>query len=142
MAMKKILVAVDGSEPALKAVRMACKIAGATKASVTLAYVTTPLPFSASLDESNIANIRVHQGEWAERVLQEAVEKAREAGVEAVKAFLAGSAAEAIADHASAKDFDLVVVASRGRGAVSRMLLGSVSDRLAHICKKAVLVVR
>jgi len=34
-----------------------------------------------------------------------------------------------------------VVVGSRGRGAVTRVLLGSVADRLVHICKIPVLVV-
>jgi nucleotide-binding universal stress UspA family protein len=139
---KKILVAIDGSDAALKAVHVACEIAGAAKADVTVAHVTTPLPFLASLDQSNIANIRLREGEWSERVLQEGVEKAREAGVEATKAFLAGSAAEAIANHASEKGFDLVVIGSRGRGEVSRTVLGSVSNRLVHICNKPILIVR
>ena len=38
--------------------------------------------------------------------------------------------------------FDLVVVGSKGRGAVSRVLIGSVTDRLVHICKRPILVVR
>jgi len=35
---------------------------------------------------------------------------------------------------------DLVVVGSRGRAAVARVLLGSVTDRLVHISTKPVLV--
>jgi nucleotide-binding universal stress UspA family protein len=34
-----------------------------------------------------------------------------------------------------------VVAGSRGQGAVARALLGSVSDRLAHICPKPILIV-
>jgi nucleotide-binding universal stress UspA family protein len=36
---------------------------------------------------------------------------------------------------------DLVVAGSRGQGAVARALLGSVSDRLVHLCPKPILVV-
>ncbi len=45
-------------------------------------------------------------------------------------------------DYQALSDADLVVVGSKGRGAVSRMLVGSVTDRLVHISKKPVLVVR
>jgi nucleotide-binding universal stress UspA family protein len=37
---------------------------------------------------------------------------------------------------------DLIVVGSRGRGAVKRLLLGSVSDRIAHLAPVPVLIVR
>jgi nucleotide-binding universal stress UspA family protein len=36
----------------------------------------------------------------------------------------------------------MIVVGSRGRGAVSRLLLGSVADRVAHLSRMMVLVVR
>jgi nucleotide-binding universal stress UspA family protein len=47
-----------------------------------------------------------------------------------------------LAELAESGNFDLVVVGSKGRGAVSRMLVGSITDRLVHICKRPVLVVR
>jgi nucleotide-binding universal stress UspA family protein len=37
-------------------------------------------------------------------------------------------------------DAQLVVVGSRGQGLVRRVMLGSVSDRLVHICTRPVLV--
>ncbi len=42
---------------------------------------------------------------------------------------------------AMSSNVDLVVVGSRGRGAAARVLLGSTSDRLVHICEKPVLIV-
>ena len=53
-----------------------------------------------------------------------------------------GAPAETIADFADEQHFDLVVVGNKGRGAVSRVLIGSTADRLVHICKQAVMVVR
>jgi nucleotide-binding universal stress UspA family protein len=55
---------------------------------------------------------------------------------------LRGSPAETLADTAERLGFEVVVVGSRGRGTVARMLLGSVADRLVHICKKPVIVAR
>lgn len=55
---------------------------------------------------------------------------------------LEGPVAERLAEVAEQDGFDLVVVGSRGRNAVVRMFLGSVADRLVHICKKPVLVAR
>jgi nucleotide-binding universal stress UspA family protein len=55
---------------------------------------------------------------------------------------LNGTPAERLTDLAEAEGVDLIVVGSKGRGAVSRMLIGSTSDRLIHISKKPVLVVR
>jgi len=56
-------------------------------------------------------------------------------------AVLFGSPAECIAEQAAAPGVGMVVVGSRGHGAVARVFLGSVSDRLVHICPKPVLVV-
>ena len=50
--------------------------------------------------------------------------------------------ADALADALlAAPDVDLVVAGSRGQGAVARAPLGSVSDRLAHLCPKPILIV-
>jgi nucleotide-binding universal stress UspA family protein len=53
-----------------------------------------------------------------------------------------GGPAVALAEIASRKDVDMVVVGHRGRSAVKRLLLGSVADRLVQICTKPVTVVR
>jgi len=78
---------------------------------------------------------------YGDRLLSEAVVKLAEPGVEIDTAVLTGVAAESLAEAAEVPDVDLVVVGSRGRGAVARVLLGSVSDRLVHISSKPVLVV-
>jgi nucleotide-binding universal stress UspA family protein len=53
-----------------------------------------------------------------------------------------GPAAEALAELAQAPDIQMVVVGHHGRGAVKRLLLGSVAQRLVQISPKPVLVVR
>ena len=56
-------------------------------------------------------------------------------------AVLPGSAAQAIVQYADDQQADLIVLGSHGRGAVSRLLLGSVAERVLHLAGRTVLVV-
>lgn len=53
-----------------------------------------------------------------------------------------GSPADAIAQHASSPDSSLVIMATRGRGAIGRLTFGSVADRVARTSTAPVLLVR
>ncbi len=136
--MKKILVAVDGSDAASHAVRTAVTLAKGLGAEITLAHVVPPsfvppeVPFGVQpwTEEAIKAGEQLLEG------------SAKEAGMTCERLNLTGSPAERLADVAETGNFDLVVVGSKGRGAVSRMLIGSVTDRLVHICKRPILVVR
>jgi nucleotide-binding universal stress UspA family protein len=63
-------------------------------------------------------------------------------GVGATTALLAGPPAEAIVAFADESDVDLVVVGSRGHGAVASAVLGSVSLKVLRTSKRPVLIVR
>jgi nucleotide-binding universal stress UspA family protein len=140
--MKKFLVGVDGSDPSLHAVRKAAELASATKGKLVLAYALAPMTQlgemytwpSADLEESDRKN--------GETILRDAARVARELGCQAEAVLLEGSPAMALAEQ-SAQDpeVDMVVVGSRGRGAVASALLGSVTEKLVRISKKPVLVV-
>ncbi|HZI07763.1 MAG TPA: universal stress protein, partial [Archangium sp.] len=53
-----------------------------------------------------------------------------------------GNAALAISERAEAADIQMVVMGSRGQGAVARLLLGSVATEVVHTATKPVVVVR
>ena len=53
-----------------------------------------------------------------------------------------GAPAAMIVDYAKNMDADLIVVGSRGRGALSTLLLGSVSHGVAHASDRDVLIVK
>jgi len=140
--MKKVLVGIDGSEVSYRGVKMGCEIASSLGAKVTIAYAMLPLIPDQHSNVETAARAQKQEQHWAERILEEGAETAAECGVKADVISLGGSAAEALTDFAVAQNFDLVVVGSQGRGLVSRVLVGSVADRLAQLCNKPVLIVR
>jgi nucleotide-binding universal stress UspA family protein len=140
--MRRILVGVDGSEASQGAARLAAEIAVRFGARLTLAYVVPNLLLPPDAYGLNIMDVEQGNREFAEKVLTRCLADLGEAGVQAETAVLSGPAAESLAEAAVSGGADLVVVGSRGRGAVARVLLGSVSDRLVHICAKPVLVAR
>lgn len=140
--MKKILVAIDGSEPSLKAARMAVDIAKPDAAAVTLAYCIPPIVYPSEMAWVPPVEFEQQQRQAAEAVLIQAREKLVPNGVNVDRIVLRGPVAETIADEAVANRYDMVVVGSRGHGAVKRLLVGSVATRLVHICETPILVVR
>lgn len=139
--MKRILVAVDGSDASLKAARMAADIALRFGAKLTLVHVVPKLLLPPDVYGLTIAEVEKEHRAYADRLLEKAASTLDEPGLEVSTAVLYGSPAEAIAEEGAASDIGMIVVGSRGHGAVARMFLGSTSDRLVHISPRAVLVV-
>jgi nucleotide-binding universal stress UspA family protein len=137
--MNRLLVAVDGSEPAQKAARYAADIAARFHARLTLVYVIPHLLLPPDAYGLTVEEIEDEHRTYAEGLLADEVAKLSAPGLTVETQILFGSPAEAIAE--AAQEGDMVVVGSRGRGAVARVLLGSVSDRLVHISQRPVLVV-
>jgi nucleotide-binding universal stress UspA family protein len=142
--MKRILVGVDGSNESKAAATFAAGLATATGAKLTLAAVALkPDPLggpelqarSQTFEQEEIANLtKLLKGLAAELARDKlVVDTLVDSGL---------SPAATLAEIASRLDVDLVVVGHRGRGAIKRLLLGSVADRLVQISPKPVTVVR
>jgi nucleotide-binding universal stress UspA family protein len=139
---KRILVGVDGSETAEKALRFATEIAAPFHAELVVLYVVSPPVYPAEIYPIAFAEIEKEAKQFGQTIVQRALESIAKAGVTARAEVVPGSPAETIADAGERLGADLVAVGSRGLGAVKRVFLGSTSDRLIHICKRPVLVVR
>jgi nucleotide-binding universal stress UspA family protein len=138
----RILVGVDGSEPAQRAVRRAFALASRLADSVTLVHVLPPPPvISEPAVVLNVAELERQVYEAGKAILDKLAAEGRASGVGVDVELLSGPAAEAIAQAAQPDDVDFVVVGSRGRTLVSSILLGGTSHRLVHICKKPVMIV-
>ncbi|MFO0599287.1 MAG: universal stress protein [Myxococcaceae bacterium] len=140
--MQSILVAVDGSPHSVKGVREAARIAKAVGLKVELAYVLPPILLAEAVYADTIKKIDEANRKAGEAIFETAKKSIADVGVPVESVLLNGAPAEALADLAAAERYWGVVIGARGHSAVSRVLLGSVTDRLVHICLKPVLVVR
>lgn len=140
--MKRIFAAVDGSEHALKAAQLAAQMAGKVGARLTLVHVVVPVVLPADAPAQATNDIMTMVEHDAERMLAQAAKRVAVEGVPIDTRVLHGVPGEAIAEVANAEKIDLVIVGSRGLGVVKRVLLGSVADRVLHLCSQPVLVVR
>ena len=73
--------------------------------------------------------------------LQEAVADAESRGIHADYDLLEGDPGERILELARSRDVDLIVIGSRGLGALASVILGSGSKRVLHDADRPVLVV-
>lgn len=139
--MKKILVGVDGSSESRTAAEQAANLAADSGAAILLAYVVR-LPVTLPPETVYLERWDVAEREYARELLEDVAGAYRDRGISVDTVVPSGGPAETLAKMASEEDVDLVVVGHRGRGAISRVLLGSVADRLVQISPKPVLVSR
>jgi len=141
-AMNKILIATDGSSPAREAVRFGLKLAAERDATATFVHAA-PLVDLAPLGGFGYTATLPHELTANDtESLENALTLAAEAGIDADKLLLRGDAADEIVTCADSIDADLIVVGSRGHGAIANALLGSVSRAVLRESRRPVLVVR
>ena len=138
----KILIATDGSPSAIEAVAFGLQLAleqGAEDGLRARGAVVRRRTRAVPRDERPAA---AHAHRRRRRSLEEAADLAQQSGVRATTALLAGDPVDEIVAHADSIDADVIVVGSRGHGAVAGALLGSVSRGVLHEARRPVLVVR
>ena len=139
-----IVIAVDGSPAADHATAVGLDIAAAQKAKVLFVHFS---PIWRSLFESEPVDGPSQQTiEQEDPVLGAAAKEARARGVgfelELVDEHGAKAIADSIVGIAEGRDAQLIVVGTRGRGAVTGAVLGSVSHELLGISRLPVVVTR
>lgn len=139
----RILVPLDGSPLSERAVPVAARIAKANTGSVILLRVETiPIVYAPAvvppLDVGAMEEERTEFAGYLSRIAGLPVL----ANVPTKTMVLTGSPAQRILEAISTKDADLVVMTSHGRTGVSRWMLGSVAEQVAHHAPVPVLVVR
>lgn len=148
---EKVLLPVDGSETAEKAVDFSCRLLEGSGCRVTLLAVVEEPAYAAFWSDGMIApevvlpppeELRAELEKRARNMLEEPSSMLRDAGMQVEAKVRFGSAAPEILAEAEEGGYDLVIMGSHGRGILSGFLLGSVSNRVVHHAKCPVLIVR
>ena len=144
--MMRILLAYDGSAGASEAAALAASIAWPEDTVLRVVIVIEPIlmPVSGPWDRGSALSPELDAmiTASADETLREVVDRLGSSGRSARGSVLRGRAASAITDDARDFNADLVIVGSRGHGAISTLLLGSVSSEVVDHAPCPVLVAR
>jgi nucleotide-binding universal stress UspA family protein len=140
--MKHILVPVDGSAGALRALRHAAALAR-RGARLELVNVQPPMPLygmvRAYMHEAQYREVCV---DAARKVLARAERVARAARAPFRSHMVIGEAGEALAAAARRLRCGAIVMGTRGQGAVGNLVLGSVATKVVHLARVPVTLVK
>jgi nucleotide-binding universal stress UspA family protein len=141
--MKRILIATDGSPSSREAVAFGVELAAEHEAELIFVHVVPTLDVVPAAGFGAMGGAFPHPvSEHDRTVLDEAAAVAAEHGVVSTTAMLRGDTVDEIVAYADSSDVDLLVVGSRGHGAIASTLLGSVSRGILGESKRPVLIVR
>ncbi len=142
---RSILVPTDGSGFANKAVEMACDLADKYGARILFLHVITGEKVPALAHFAEIEHIKESEvpRAIADRLLDTAESTARKAGLTDIERMVRdGDPAKEVLDVAKGDDVDLIVMGSRGLGALKELMIGSVSHKVSQLAPCATITVR
>jgi nucleotide-binding universal stress UspA family protein len=138
--MKRILIATDGSEYTKEAVSTGLRLAKILGAEVTALYVIDQTSFVSFPIDSSIVSVYSLLENEGKRAVDEVKKEGEQQGIKVTPVVVEGSPTRKIVEMAA--DFDLVVIGTLGRSALSKLFMGSVAERVTRYAPCPVLVVR
>jgi len=136
---KKILVPLDGSPNSFRGLDVAINMARQCHATITGLYV---VGITKPRINEQIGPLEKLLLEHAQKIMKKAKLTAAKKGVLFFDTVSYGDDEKRIVDIAKRKNFDLIVIGSRGMGAAKEIFLGSTSNYVLHKSKKPVLIVK
>jgi len=135
----KILVCCDGSKYSENAIRKACTMAKKYYSELTLIHVVDRTRKSDVFAGSEYTQIL---RKYAKSTLEKAKKITNEEGFEPKIVTKEGNVANEIIKFSKEAKTDLIIVGSKGLGAVLQFFLGSVSSKIANHALCSVLIVK
>jgi nucleotide-binding universal stress UspA family protein len=145
----RILVAVDGSEHAFRALDVACGLASAENKHLRLVHVVPNTGMPEGLKRFAAAeHVRespefLYESAVADSILNTARGQAISAGAEDVECSVEhGDVSRGILEVASQGDVDTIVMGTRGLSDIQGLVLGSVAHKVSHGASCRVITVK
>ena len=145
----KLIVAVDGSNTSVNALKHAANLAEMTQAKMVIVTIVNPTEFMAIAPEflvdENYESAAIQQGE---AVLNQAESIAKEMGVKEISRHLAVSTkgaremAQLLVDFAEEEQADLLVLGTHGRTGLMHLLMGSFAETVMRQSTLPLLILR
>ena len=150
LPLSKILVSIDGSENASRAMKAAVSIAKQFQSELLVLNVVAEMvppvfsPIGVNVPAVDYSNYLERAENDAKKLVNDAVAAAKNESVNARGVVLrtVTSVAETILEEAAKENVNLLVVGTRGLGGFKKLLLGSVSNAIIAHAHCSVLVVR
>lgn len=143
---RKILVPLDGSERAEKALTHTVELAQKLGSKVTLIHVVPSLPpyVNTAVDrlgqaQQSIVDELIRNGK---ELLDQYASSVSDKGIEVDTYTVMGQPADEILEKAISENYDLIVLGSRGLGEIKGYIMGSVSNRVSRHASCPVLIIR
>ena len=137
---KKILIPTDGSEYTKAAIEKGLSLAKQMGAEVTTMYIVDQTSFINFPMDSTIVSVYSLLEKEGKDAVDYVVNEGEKLGINVRTIVDEGSPSRKIID--ASKDFDLIVMGTLGRTGISKLLLGSVAERVVRFAKCPVLVIR
>lgn len=146
MMFQRILVPLDGSELARRALPVAIELARQNNATLVLAqviqvsYGALPEAYIATPDLYNQVHDQAQAD--AEAELKAAAAQSTEAGIAVETIILEGDPASQLVDYEDEGKIDLIVMSTHGRSGLARFVYGSVAERVLRHGTRPILLLR
>ena len=135
--MVKILLAVDGSEPSIRATREVVAAARLYREPVEVELVTVhlPIPPIGGLFNTVVSKQMVDQyyKDEGAQALAASEKILTEAGIAYTSRTLVGDIAQSIVEHGDAAQCRTIYMGTRGMGALPNLVIGSIATKVVHL---------
>jgi len=136
---KKILVALDGSMNSFRGLNEAIIIARNSQCTITGVYVTPLSPPASEEQKTYIKNVLLKN---ANEFMKKAETRCAQNGILFNTKILHGDNGPKIVRFGQDRNFDLIVIGSRGMGSIKELFFGSTSNYILHKSKIPVMIVK
>lgn len=140
--MRKVLIPFDGSDNALRAVHYGAAMAQ-EKPSLELELLCVLDPMTlrshANMNQAEITRLYIAE---ATALLEPAQQVLNQYGVSCEQHYRIGDPASEIAAQVHEKNFDGVIMGTRGMGQLANLMIGSVATRVVHLVHVPVTLIK